>query len=74
MPLRFRARLVAQPRQAPGALIAAGITEAELARIKSPIGLDIGAQTPAEIAVSIMAEVILAVRGTKKAQKAEIKG
>jgi xanthine dehydrogenase accessory factor len=49
-------------------LLAAGLTEADLARIKAPIGLDIGAQTPAEIAVSIMAEVILAVRGTKKAK------
>lgn len=47
-------------------LLAAGITEAEIAKIKSPIGLDIGAQTPAEIAVSIMAELIRAVRGTKR--------
>jgi xanthine dehydrogenase accessory factor len=49
-------------------MLADGITEEEFARIKAPIGLDIGAQTPAEIAVSIMAEVILAVRGTKKAK------
>jgi xanthine dehydrogenase accessory factor len=47
-------------------LKAAGITDAEIARIKSPIGIDIGAQTPAEIAVSVMAEVILAVRGIKR--------
>jgi xanthine dehydrogenase accessory factor len=46
-------------------LKAAGITDAEIARIKSPIGLDIGAQTPAEIALSVMAEVVLAVRGGK---------
>ena len=51
-------------------LTAAGMTETELARIKCPIGLDIGAQTPAEIAVSIMAEVILAVRGAKVQRKA----
>ena len=51
-------------------LTAAGITAAELARIKSPIGIDIGAQTPAEIAVSVMAEIIHAVRGTKRAAKA----
>ncbi len=47
-------------------LLAAGITEAEIAKIKAPIGLDIGAQTPAEIAVSVMAELIRAVRGTKR--------
>jgi xanthine dehydrogenase accessory factor len=47
-------------------LKAAGITEGEIARIKSPIGLDIGAQSPAEIAVSIMAEIVLRVRGVKR--------
>lgn len=47
----------------------AGFTEGELALIKSPIGLDIGAQTPAEIAVSIMGELILAVRGPKTRAK-----
>src|SRR5919108_1342240 len=43
----------------------AGFSEAELARIKNPIGLEIGARSPAEIAVAVMAEVILAVRGAK---------
>jgi xanthine dehydrogenase accessory factor len=47
-------------------LKAAGITEAQIARIKAPIGLDIGAQTPAEVAVSIMGEIVLAVRGLKR--------
>ncbi len=47
-------------------LLAAGITAEEFDRIASPIGIDIGAQTPAEIAVSVMAEVIRAVRGTKR--------
>ncbi len=47
-------------------LLAAGITEAELARIRAPIGIDIGAQTPAEIAVSVMADIIRAVRGPKR--------
>lgn len=35
-----------------------GIAEEQLARVHSPIGLDIGAQTPAEIAVAIAAEIV----------------
>ena len=35
-----------------------GVTDAELARLHAPIGLDIGARTPEETAVSIAAEII----------------
>ncbi|HEY0932490.1 MAG TPA: XdhC/CoxI family protein [Trebonia sp.] len=36
----------------------AGLTDPELARLRSPIGLDLGARTPEETAVSIAAELI----------------
>jgi len=39
-------------------LAAMGITEQALERVRSPIGLHLGAETPEEIAVSIMAEII----------------
>ena len=35
-----------------------GLTEAEIKRVMSPIGLDIGARTPEETAVAICAEII----------------
>jgi xanthine dehydrogenase accessory factor len=38
----------------------AGLTEAELANLSSPVGLDLGARTPEETAVSIAAEIIAA--------------
>lgn len=47
-------------------LKAAGVSDAEIARIKAPIGLDIGAQSPAEVAIAVMAEIVLAVRGSKR--------
>jgi xanthine dehydrogenase accessory factor len=43
------------------ALLELGIDESDVHRIRGPVGLDVGAQTPAETAVAIMAE-ILAVR------------
>jgi len=46
-------------------LRAEGVTDAELARVMSPIGLDIGARTPEETAVSICAEIIAARTGRR---------
>ena len=43
-------------------LLAAGVGEDRIARIHAPIGLDIGASSPAEIAVAVLAQVIRAFR------------
>ncbi|MFF5773244.1 XdhC family protein [Streptomyces californicus] len=41
----------------------AGVSDVELARLRSPIGLDLGARTPEETALSIAAEIVAARRG-----------
>jgi xanthine dehydrogenase accessory factor len=41
----------------------AGLTDGELARLRSPIGLDLGARTPEETALSIAAEIVATRRG-----------
>jgi xanthine dehydrogenase accessory factor len=48
-----------------------GVSEEKIARVHSPIGLELQAETPEEIAVSIMAEILmLRGGGTGKAMKA----
>jgi len=44
-------------------LLAAGVGEADVARLRGPIGLDLGGRTPAETALAIMAEIVAERRG-----------
>lgn len=54
--------LVASRRRGAAVLDGLGLTAEQRARVHTPAGLDIGARTPQEIALSIMAEVVRAVR------------
>ena len=51
-------------------LAQAGLSQDEIARIAAPIGLDIGAQSPEEIAVAILAQTIAVLRKPKDADGA----
>jgi xanthine dehydrogenase accessory factor len=52
----------------------AGLTEAELGRLSSPIGLDLGARTPEETAVSIAAEIVQLRWGGRGRRLADLEG
>jgi xanthine dehydrogenase accessory factor len=50
-------------RHVSNGLLQAGFDADVTAKIKGPAGLDIGAKTPAEIAISVLAELVAAFRG-----------
>ena len=52
----------------------AGLTDDELARLSSPIGLDLGARTPEETAISIAAEIIAGRWGGSGERLAQTEG
>ncbi|NOT32696.1 MAG: xanthine dehydrogenase accessory protein XdhC [Candidatus Eisenbacteria bacterium] len=64
-PLRFVGMVGSVPKQRKFALRlrARGFADADIARLRCPLGVEIGAQTPQEIAVSIVGELVATRRG-----------
>ncbi len=55
-------------------LLAAGVSQKDIDRLAAPIGLDIGAATPAEIAVAVFAQIVRAFRSRGMSQTRRPKG
>jgi xanthine dehydrogenase accessory factor len=55
------------------ALLARGVPREQLERVAAPAGLDIGARSPEEIAVSIMAQIVERRRSTSQAKGAPVR-
>lgn len=60
--------LVASPRRGRALLAELGLDEADRARISTPAGLDIGARTAGEIALSILTEIVIELRAGRLAR------
>jgi xanthine dehydrogenase accessory factor len=73
--LRFVGLLGSRPKVVHifAALVEQGVAREELATVHAPLGLEIGAQTPDEIAVSILAEMIAVRRGVDPAGSRSMK-
>lgn len=72
-----RVSMVASRRKADALcdrLRAAGVAEARVSRLKSPAGLDIGAVDPQEIALSVLAEIMVWRNADRKAQETAREG
>jgi len=69
-PLRFTGMIgsVAKQRKFALRLRARGFGETQVARLRTPLGVSIGAQTPEEIAVSVLAELVAVRRGAEPAR------
>ena len=70
-PLRFIGMIGSVPkyRKFVLRLRARGFPEDQIARLRTPLGADIGAETPEEIAVSVMAEIVAVRRGATAPQR-----